>query len=71
MATKAEVPISEELVEAIRDFPVQRELEHCGQTFAVSPFDIYFKCPACGQELKVRSFSGGVEIEDIFDAVFA
>jgi transcription elongation factor Elf1 len=38
--------------------------------FFVSPFDIYATCPHCGQRLKVRSFSGTTEVEDVFDAVF-
>jgi hypothetical protein len=66
----SEIEVSEELLEAIRSFPVVREVEHCGQRFAISPLDIYATCPKCGTQLKTRSFSGGVEVEDIFDAVF-
>jgi len=62
--------VSEELLDAIRSFPVQREVEHCGAGLALSPFDIYAECPRCGTRIKVRSFSGSGEIEDIFDAVF-
>jgi hypothetical protein len=64
------VEISGNLLEAIRSFAVQREVEHCGRRFTVPPFDFYADCPACGARIKVRSFSGGIEIEDVFDAVF-
>lgn len=63
-----EVPSS--LVDAIRSFPARREVEHCGQSLAVSPFDYYATCPQCGTRIKVRSFSGVPELEDVFDAVF-
>jgi hypothetical protein len=66
-----EVPISPQLIEAIKCFPVQREVTHCDNTFVVSPFDIYAKCPSCGHGIKVRSFAAVTEIEDVFDAVFA
>jgi len=62
--------ISESLLEAIRSFPLQREVEHCGARMAVAPFDIYADCPRCGTRLKVRSFSATGEVEDVFDAVF-
>src|SRR5947207_3183708 len=62
--------VSEELLEAIRTFPVQREVEHCGDRFTAGPFDFYVDCPRCGVRIKVRSFSAGGEIEDVFDAVF-
>ncbi len=62
--------ISEDLLAAIRSFPLQREVEHCGSRFLVSPFDFYAKCPQCGTRMKVRSFSGAPEIQDLFDAVF-
>jgi hypothetical protein len=62
--------ISEGLLEAIRSFPLRREVEHCGIRTAVSPFDIYADCPRCGARIKLRSFSAGGEIEDVFDAVF-
>lgn len=58
------------LIEGIKAFPLQRELEHCGQSFVVSPFDIYAECPRCGARLKVRACSGVTEIEEVFDAVF-
>jgi len=62
--------VSEELLEAIRTFPVQREVEHCGDRLVAPPFDFYATCPRCGARIKVRSFSGVAEIEDVFDAVF-
>src|SRR3954454_22342621 len=64
------VDVSEDLLEAIRTFPVQREFEHCGVRMMVAPFDFYADCPRCGARVKVRSFSGAGEIEDVFDAVF-
>ena len=72
MSTKTDHPveISHELIEAIRTFPVVRETEHCNLKFKVSPFDIYATCPQCGTRLKLRSFSGVSELEDVFDAVF-
>ena len=68
--TKPQVNLSHELIEAILDFPVARETEHCGQKLKVSPFDIYATCPQCGTRFKLRSFSGVTELEDVFDAVF-
>jgi hypothetical protein len=62
--------VSPNLVEAIRTFPLQREIEHCGQRLLVSPFDYYAECPHCHNRIKVRSFSGVPELEDVFDAVF-
>jgi hypothetical protein len=58
------------LLEAIRSFPLERAVEHCGSRMMVSPFDFYAECPHCGTRIKVRSFSAIAEIEDIFDAVF-
>ncbi|HTU92090.1 MAG TPA: hypothetical protein VMF69_18545 [Gemmataceae bacterium] len=58
-------------LESIESFPLHREVRHCGETCHVSPFDIYARCPRCGARIKVRSFAGGVEVEDVFDAVFA
>ena len=63
-------PIATDLVEAIRAFPVEREVIHCGQPFHVSPFDFYAECPACRTRIKVRSLTAVQEIEDVFDAVF-
>jgi predicted RNA-binding Zn-ribbon protein involved in translation (DUF1610 family) len=62
--------ITEDLIEAIRNFPVRREVEHCGARIEVEPFAFYAECPQCGARIKVRSFSAQSEIEDIFDAVF-
>jgi hypothetical protein len=64
------VVIPGDVVEAIRSFPVERIVEHCGTAWSVTPFDIYANCPHCGVRVKVRSFSGCTEIEDVFDAVF-
>jgi hypothetical protein len=58
------------LLTAIETFPLEREVVHCGESFAVSPFDIYATCPRCKLRIKVRSFSALTEIEDVFDAVF-
>lgn len=66
-----EVVIPPDLLEAVETFPLHREVRHCGETFQISPFDIYADCPRCGTRIKVRSFAGGVEVEDLFDAVFA
>ena len=64
------VRVPEELIEAIRTFPVQPEVEHCGSRFTASPFDFSVDCPRCGVRIKVRSFSAGGEIDGFFDAVF-
>ncbi len=58
-----------DLLEAIRSFPLKRLLEHCGTQFLVAPFDFHATCPQCRTRIKVRSFSGVSEIEDVFDAV--
>src|SRR5712692_10487981 len=58
------------LLEAIRSFPLEREVEHCGIRITVPAFDIYAECPQCGARIKQRSFSGTEEIEDVFDAIF-
>src|SRR5713101_8390627 len=58
------------LLDAIRSFPLEREVEHCGMRVTVPPFDFYADCSQCGTRIKVRSFSGAGEIEDLFDAVF-
>lgn len=64
------VDIPPGLIKSIESFPLHREVSHCGDTFTVSPFDIYAECPRCGSRLKVRSMSACPEIEDLFDAVF-
>ena len=66
--TPVEVPSA--LVEAIRSFPCERIVEHCGKQWSVSPFDIYGDCPQCGARIKLRAFSASVELEDVFDAFF-
>src|SRR5438874_2620015 len=65
------VPMSSDLLDAIRALPHRREVRHCSASFAVSPFDVYATCPHCDQRIKVRSFAASAEIEDVFDAVFA
>jgi hypothetical protein len=62
--------IGADVIEAIRAFPVRREIKHCGTRIAVDPFESYADCPHCGSRIKVRSFAATPEIEDIFDAVF-
>src|SRR4051812_19229166 len=70
-APKTEPPVvPHDLLEAIRCFPVRREVNHCGEVFAVSPFEFYAECPRCGARVKVRSFAAVTELEDVFDAVF-
>lgn len=70
MHTKQPIEIPEGLLDAIRSFPVKREVEHCGERMEVPPFDVYATCPRCGQRLKVWSLSAADEIEDVFIAVF-
>jgi hypothetical protein len=65
-----EIDISQELIDAVESFPTTRETSHCGQTFAISPFDLYATCPACGTRYKLRAFSSHLEVEDLFDAFF-
>src|SRR5438067_1533985 len=67
---KPPVDIPANLIDAIRTFPHQREVEHCGHRWTVSPFDLYTTCPHCGTRFKLRSFSGVPEMQDVFDAVF-
>ena len=64
-------PVSSELLEAIETYPTTREATHCGSAFRVSSLAIYGVCPVCGTKVKLRSFSGQPELEDIFDAVFS
>jgi hypothetical protein len=70
IAPHTPVEVSSALIEAIRSLPSERIVDHCGTRWSVSPFDVYAKCPRCGANLKLRAFSGCVEIEDVFDAVF-
>jgi hypothetical protein len=62
--------ITEDLLDAIRNFPARREVEHCGGRIELDPFEFYAQCPQCGIRIKVRSFSAQSGIEDVFDAVF-
>jgi hypothetical protein len=70
LKSQAALGITHDLLEAIRSFPAEREVEHCGVRFKTSPFEFYAECPPCGTRMKLRSFSGVGEIEDLFDAVF-
>ena len=70
LKSQAALGITPDLLEAIRSFPAEREVEHCGVRFKTSPFEFYAECPRCGTRMKLRSFSGVGEIEDVFDAVF-
>jgi hypothetical protein len=67
---RSAIEIPPGLLEAIRSFPLKREVEHCGVRLVVPPFDLYAECPQCGTRIKVRAFSATEEIEDVFDAVF-
>jgi transcription elongation factor Elf1 len=67
---KVPVEIDSALLDAIRTFPRSRSVVHCGDTIVASPLAIYVECPKCGQRIKVRSFAGVAEVEDVFDAVF-
>jgi hypothetical protein len=69
MKTQTPIGIPSEILDMIREFPVERQAEHCGQRFSVSSLAIYARCPACGAQIKLRSFSAAPEIEDVFDAV--
>src|SRR4051812_9377466 len=64
------VDVPADLIDAIRTSPREREAEHCGHRWPVSPFDFYATCPHCGTRFKLRSFSGVPEMQDVFDAVF-
>jgi hypothetical protein len=70
LESRFDIEISQDLLAAIRSFPVEREVEHCGERMSVSPFDFYADCPRCGVRLKLRSLSAVTEIADVFDAVF-
>ena len=70
VGSRSDSGVTQELVDAIRSFPAERDVEHCGGRFSVSPFDFYASCPQCGARLKLRGMSAAAEIEDLFDAVF-
>jgi hypothetical protein len=67
IARTTEIPY--DLIEAIQSFPQERQVEHCGERFAVPALDIYAVCPKCRTQIKVRSFGAAAELEDVFDAV--
>ena len=72
--TVAELPaveVSPAILDAIAQLPTSRTVHHCGEASTVSPFDLYASCPHCGKRVKVRAFGGGLDVEDVFDAVFA
>lgn len=71
VAEQTAVDVSPELLDAIAQLPPTRTVLHCGDSFTVSPFDLYATCPRCGSRVKVRGFAGVPELEDVFDAVFA
>jgi hypothetical protein len=69
LETVHKVEVTPELVEAVRAFPVRREVRHCGSTFAVGALAIYAVCPTCKEQIKLRAFSAAPELEDVIDAV--
>lgn len=72
MATElqTQLDIPPELLDAIEETGTDRLVEHCGESWSTSPFALYVTCPKCRQKVKVRGFSGEIELEDVFDAVF-
>jgi hypothetical protein len=70
LQTDPGIEIPAGLLEAIRNLPLERVVEHCGDRFVVSPFDIYATCPHCRVQIKLRAFSAIAELEDVLDAVF-
>jgi hypothetical protein len=70
MRVGRDTEVTSGLIDAMRELPTSRAVEHCGETYTISPFDIYAECPRCGEKVKVRSFSGVPEVEDVFDTVF-
>lgn len=67
--TSAKADVSPELLDAIRELPTIRLVQHCGTTFESSPLSLYATCPKCGTQIKLRAYSAAPEIEDLFDAV--
>jgi hypothetical protein len=61
--------VTTELLDAIRRFPVERAVQHCGVQWTAPALDFYSECPKCGTRIKLRSFSASGDIEDVFDAV--
>ena len=62
--------IETDIIEAVKSFPLTIQVSHCGIEFTVDSLDVYCLCPKCKSKIKLRSFSGFCEIEDVFDAVF-
>lgn len=62
--------VSSDLIEALRAFPSERDIEHCGQRFPVSTFAFYATCPTCNSRIKVRGMSSHAELPDLLDAAF-
>jgi hypothetical protein len=65
-----DLEIGSDLIDAIRAFPVRREIAHCGASITTYPFHFYVEYPHCSSRVKVRSLSAVPELEDVFDAVF-
>lgn len=64
------VQVSGDLIEKIKSFPTKRKVEHCNSAFEVSPLDIYGICPKCNITIKLRSYAGSYELQDVFDTIF-
>ena len=64
------VEVSSELIDALRTFSAEREVEHYGVRFTTSSFDFHGTCPQCGKRIKLRGFSAHPELADLFDAFF-
>jgi hypothetical protein len=58
------------VLNAIGALPPIRKVEHCSTSFLAPVFAMYGNCPDCDAQVKMRSFSGELEVEDVFDAVF-
>src|SRR5213082_2931213 len=61
--------VGSDLIDAIRSFPAEREIEHCGIRFSVPSLDFYAKCQHCGTIIKLRGYSAQPELADLVDAV--
>lgn len=60
------------IIDEIRATPHFRLLKcsACGGECRVHALAIYGRCPACGEQIKCRSFSAvGTEVADVIDAV--
>jgi hypothetical protein len=69
LETASKVEVSPELVEAVRTFPIRRQVRHCGTSFEVDALSIYATCPACKTKIKLRAYSAAPDLEDLIDAV--